>query len=112
MRFFNTLEYVDRPDSAMTRQDALAIVQELEKQYLDAPHPGDSPASIKFFQHKADQLKWGVSFDLELSSMLDRAGIFYSHRKWQQYRNAGTLLHQSIARVRMRVDMAPDSSFH
>jgi hypothetical protein len=95
----------------MTRQAALEIVDEMEKRYLDAPHPGDSKESIKFFEQKANLLKWSVAFTLELSSLLEWARIFYSPRKWQKYPAIASSLHQSIVRVRLRIRMAPESSF-
>lgn len=95
----------------MTRQDALTVVEELEKLYLNAPHPGGNPASIKLFEQKARDLEWSVQFQLETSQMVESARTFYSPRKWQKYPSAGTLLLQSIARVKMRIKMAPDSSF-
>ncbi len=75
------------------------------------PHPGSSPESIQFFEQRAQQLRFGVRFSLEIEPMLGWVRIFYSTRKWEKYGDAGILLYQSIYRVRERVRMAPDECF-
>jgi hypothetical protein len=97
----------------MTRREALEIVAELEKRYLDAPDPGNSPDSIRLFQQRAQQLEWAVNFTLEIEQMLARADTFYSTRRWEKlgHDHIKTLMHQSIYRVRLRINMAPDDCF-
>lgn len=97
----------------MKREAALDVVAKMEKRYLDAPHPGNSPESIQFFEQHAQQLSFGIRFSLEVEPMLGWVRIFYSTRKWEKWGHDHicTIVHQAIYRVGERVRMAPDECF-
>jgi len=97
----------------MKREAALEVVAKMGKWYLDAPHPGNSPESIQFFEQHAQQLRLGVRFNLEIEPMLGWVRIFYSTRKWERWGHdhIRTMLYEAICRVRERVQMAPDERF-
>ena len=95
----------------MKLEAAMQIVTEMKQRYLDAPDPGDSKESIGFFEAKANALNLAIPFELETSSMLHWARIFYSSRKWEQYPHIGNTFYQAIAAVGRRVKLAPPTCF-
>lgn len=97
----------------MTRKEALEVVDELERYCLAARYPGASPESIAFFRTRVFRLRHTVRFSLGLTDVANWAEIFYSDRKWRKHGDTKvrTNLLQSIERVKMRVQNAPDSSF-
>lgn len=90
--------------SAMTKEEALQLVQEMEDFLVREPEPGVKRDADKFFRERCYSLKIAVPHNVECSNVVNWAGIYYSAQKWQRYGEAKVreFLVQAVAKVRKR----------
>ena len=96
----------------MKRTEALALVESLEK-LISNSFPGKSEDAIKNIRKTLLMLRVGLRLKLQTYKLMDYAETFYSARKWERRGSDSvrTSLVQEVARLRYRIDAAPDSVF-
>jgi hypothetical protein len=90
----------------MTKEEALALVKEMEDFLAREAVPGKNREAEGFFRERCHSLKMAVPHSAECGDVVNWAGIYYSATKWERYGDAkvrGFLL-EALRRVRVRTE--------